>query len=54
LDAAEDAGDRLRQWVMQEWILEDHLDCWLKALTSTSCVSDRDYRLPEIVTGGAC
>ena len=54
LDAAEDAGDQLRQWVMEEWILEDHLDCWLKALTSTLCVSDRDDELPDVVCEGAC
>jgi GT2 family glycosyltransferase len=33
LDTAEREGDRLRQWVMDHWILEDHLDEWLAAFT---------------------
>ncbi len=33
LDAAEAEGDRLRRWVHGEWMLEDHLDEWLAALT---------------------
>lgn len=33
LDAAEREGERLRQWVLQHYILEDHLDEWLQALT---------------------
>jgi hypothetical protein len=54
LDAAENEGDRLRRWVMQEWILEDHLECWLEALTRTSCVSGKNHQLPQTGTGGAC
>ncbi len=33
LDASERAGDRLRAWVQRHWMLEDHLDEWLTALT---------------------
>lgn len=33
LDAAEREGERLRQWVLQHYILEDHLGEWLRALT---------------------
>jgi len=33
LDAAEREGDRLRQWVYRHWMLEDHLDEWMAALT---------------------
>jgi GT2 family glycosyltransferase len=32
LDATHAEGDRLREWVLQHWILEDHLDRWLAAL----------------------
>jgi glycosyltransferase involved in cell wall biosynthesis len=32
LDAAEREGDRLKSWVLEHFILEDHLDDWLKAL----------------------
>jgi glycosyltransferase involved in cell wall biosynthesis len=52
LDAAENEGDRLRRWVMQEWILEDHLECWLKALTPTSIASGKNHQLPQTGTGG--
>jgi len=31
LDAAAKMGDALREKVMQEWVLEDNLDVWLKA-----------------------
>jgi GT2 family glycosyltransferase len=30
LDAAEQAGDTLRSWVMADYILEDHVDEWLR------------------------
>lgn len=33
LDAAYREGDALRNWVMQHYILEDHLDEWLQAVT---------------------
>lgn len=33
LDAAEREGERLRQWVLAGWMLEDHLDEWVKALS---------------------
>jgi GT2 family glycosyltransferase len=33
LDATEREGDRLRQWVMDNWMLEDHLGEWLAAFT---------------------
>ncbi|WP_323848008.1 glycosyltransferase [Nitrogeniibacter mangrovi] len=29
LDAAEQAGDRLREWVLADYILEEHVDEWL-------------------------
>lgn len=32
LDAAEQEGDQLRHWVLKNYILEDHLDAWLRAL----------------------
>jgi len=32
LDAAEAEGDRLRRWVLEGWMLEDHLEEWLRAL----------------------
>jgi hypothetical protein len=31
--AALAAGDRLRAWVLEDWMLEDHLDAWVSALT---------------------
>jgi len=33
LDAAAAEGDRLREWVLRHFILEDHLGEWLDALT---------------------
>lgn len=33
LDAAAADGDRLRKWVKRHFILEDHLDEWVRALT---------------------
>lgn len=33
LDAAAAEGDRLREWVLRHFILEDHLEEWLDALT---------------------
>ncbi|GAB4174210.1 MAG: glycosyltransferase [Rhodocyclaceae bacterium] len=32
LDAAEREGDRLKAWVQQNFMLEDHLDEWMRAL----------------------
>lgn len=32
LDATEAEGDRLRDWVLGRWMLEDHLNDWLAAL----------------------
>ena len=32
-ESAEKAGARLKQWVMDGFILEDHLDEWLDAVT---------------------
>jgi glycosyltransferase involved in cell wall biosynthesis len=32
-DAAHASGDRLREWVRSSWMLEDHLDDWIEALT---------------------
>ncbi|HED17020.1 MAG TPA: glycosyltransferase, partial [Gammaproteobacteria bacterium] len=34
LDATRLEGDRLRQWVLDNYILENNLDIWLRALTS--------------------
>lgn len=31
LDAAEREGDALRQWVVENWMLEDHLEEWARA-----------------------
>ena len=53
LDAAESEGDSLRRWVMQEWILEDHVESWLEALTPASRVSGKNHQLPQTGTGGA-
>ena len=39
LSAAEQAGAKLRRWVLDHWMLEDHLDEWLAALTDSSRVS---------------
>lgn len=36
LDAAAAEGDRLREWVWSNWMLEDHLDEWLDALAVDS------------------
>lgn len=33
LDATYKEGDMLREWVLKHYILEDHLDDWLKAVT---------------------
>jgi len=32
LDAAEREGDQLKNWVLQNFMLEDHLDEWMRAL----------------------
>lgn len=34
-DAMAEEGDRLRAWVHENWMLEDHLDEWLDALLSS-------------------
>jgi len=34
LDATEREGEQLRQWILEHWMLEDHLDEWLAALLS--------------------
>ncbi len=39
LDAASEEGDRLRQWVLNNWMLEDHLEEWLEALTPVAAAS---------------
>ena len=41
LDAAAREGDRLRQWVQENWILEDHLDVWMAALTGAQSGQSR-------------
>lgn len=33
LDAARAEGARLRDWVLGGWVLENHLDEWLEALS---------------------
>lgn len=33
LDTAEKDGDTLRAWVLEQWILDDHTNEWLRALT---------------------
>jgi GT2 family glycosyltransferase len=35
LDTAYAEGDQLKQWVLDHWMLEDHLDEWLQALIPT-------------------
>lgn len=47
LDAAEQAGNRLRQWVLRHWMLEDHLDEWLHALTAPE-VGERHDRIQRL------
>ena len=39
LDEAALRGDHLRQWVLDNWLLEDHLDEWLAALTPGTAVA---------------
>ena len=34
-DAARQAGANLRSWVLDHWMLEDHLDEWTAALTDS-------------------
>ncbi len=41
LDAAAQAGDRLKQWVMKHFILEDHLEEWVSALTAANARAGR-------------
>ncbi len=41
LDAAAREGDRLREWVLAGYILENHLDEWLAALTDRASASGR-------------
>ncbi len=36
LEAAQQAGEELRQWVKKYWLLEDHLDEWAEALNVSS------------------
>lgn len=50
LDAAEKEGDRLRRWVIEEWMLEDNLESWLKALTLPSRALSKDHQLPQTGT----
>ncbi len=35
-DAMAAEGDRLREWIQSRWMLEDHFDDWLAALTPSS------------------
>jgi glycosyltransferase involved in cell wall biosynthesis len=35
-EAARQDGERLRAWVHAHWMLEDHLDEWLRALSPTT------------------
>ncbi|MBL7650242.1 MAG: hypothetical protein JNK74_29125, partial [Candidatus Hydrogenedentes bacterium] len=32
LEATRGAGERLREWVLSNWMLDQHLDEWLRAL----------------------
>lgn len=41
LDAAAAEGQRLRAWVLQNYLLEDHLEDWLSALSTGSASSER-------------
>ncbi|MEY4591903.1 MAG: hypothetical protein RIR18_798 [Pseudomonadota bacterium] len=38
LDAAEKEGDRLREWVLKHYILEDHLDEWMSAIGGNAAI----------------
>jgi GT2 family glycosyltransferase len=51
LDAAARDGDRLREWVLAHWMLEDHLDEWLAALAPRSAAGCRPEPAEVAVTG---
>ncbi len=52
LDASAAEGDRLRDWVIKHWLLEDHLDDWLIALQPESASGQRPDQLRSLVAGG--
>lgn len=54
LDAAAREGDTLRQWVHDRWMLEDHLQEWLSALSpsANAVASDRPLREADISQTG--
>ncbi len=39
LDAAHKEGDVLRRWVIRDWMLEDHLDQWVRALLPDAVIA---------------
>lgn len=49
--ASAQAGDRLRQWVLDNWLLERHLDAWLNALTPGSQIASAGDELRRTGTG---
>jgi hypothetical protein len=51
LDSIGRAGDELRQWVLDNWILEDHLQDWLTALTPESSAAESSVGLLHLHTG---
>ncbi|MCX4187367.1 glycosyltransferase [Methylophaga sp. OBS4] len=48
--ALQQSGNRLKQWVIQHYLLEDHLDEWLQSLTAIGL--DSDFTQLESVSGG--
>jgi glycosyltransferase involved in cell wall biosynthesis len=48
--ALQQSGNRLKQWVIQHYLLEDHLDEWLQSLSATGL--DSDFIQSEPVSGG--
>lgn len=45
LDTLAKEGDQLKQWVIDHWMLEDHLDEWLKALLTAEKYQTLQHRL---------
>ncbi len=53
LDASEQAGDRLRDWVLKHWILEDYLDDWFDALFGDALTDDKlDRQVARLCSPG--
>ncbi len=50
LDAARREGDELRNWVRDNWMLQQHLDEWLAAL-APDCDVEKKYKARNTATG---